>query len=351
MKNFKKIFPKLLIVLVIMIVIIIVFLSLNDISEIAKTLREVRVPWLLAGVGVLFLYLFFYPLSLYLLGKTKDEESVSFPNAMMIGSMEYFFNGITPFSAGGQPFQIYAYNQIGVKPHRSSGIILLNFVATQLSIVLLCLISLIYYPKLTMNKVYLKVMIWIGLAMNLFILFLFVSVGISKTLRNWITRLVHWFLNLKIFKGKLSKYVEGFENYCDGAQSTFKALSKEKGKFCCCVLFKLISFILYYMIPFFILKALSIEVGASDIILITAMTTFSIAMTCYIPTPGAAGGIEFAFQSLFITILPQISSSIAASGVLLWRFITYYLLMFISFIIYLLFEWIVKRRNNQANEA
>ncbi len=352
MHNFKKLLPKIILVLILLIVILIVFLSLNDIQEIGKVLKEVKLGWLFAGIGFLFLYMLFYPLSLYLLGRSKTLKSVSFPDAMMIGSMEYFFNGITPFSAGGQPFQIYAYSQIDVPPHRSSGIILMNFVATQLSIVLLCLASLFYYEKLTMNLVYLKVMIWIGLAMNIFILGLFVSVGVSKTLRNLLTRFVRWFLNLKLFKGKLSKYVEGFENYCDGAQSTFKSLSKEKLKFVNCVLLKLVAFILYYMIPFFILKALSIEIGVADLALITAMTTFSIAMTCYIPTPGAAGGIEFAFQSLFVTILPSISSSVAASGVLLWRFITYYLLMLISFIIYLIFEGLVKKRNNiKQNEA
>ena len=77
------------------------------------------------------------------------------------------------------------------------------------------------------------------------------------------------------------------------------------------------------------------------------MTTFSIAMTCYIPTPGATGGIEFAFRQLFVTVIPAISGSIATSGLLLWRFITYYFLMLVSFIVYLIFEEVVARRHKR----
>ncbi|MDE7100946.1 MAG: flippase-like domain-containing protein, partial [Anaeroplasmataceae bacterium] len=295
----------------------------------------------------LCIYLFLYPLSLYILGKSKLEDGISFKDSMMIGSTEYFFNGITPFSSGGQPFQVYAYSQIGVKLYRSTGIILINFVASQLSIVILCLLSLFYYEKLTMDVVYLKVMIIVGLVMNVFILTFFTVLGVSKTIRKWIIRFVNWLFHLKIFKGKLDKAIVSFENYCDGAQKTFKALITQKLKFFLCVLFKLLAFIVFYTIPFFILKSLSIEVVASDLALIIAMTTFSIAMSCYIPTPGAAGGIEFAFQSLFVTILPQITQSVAVSGVLLWRLITYYLVLVFSLIIYIIFEANVQKKNKK----
>ena len=104
------------------------------------------------------------------------------------------------------------------------------------------------------------------------------------------------------------------------------------------------------MIPFFILKALRIEVALNQLLLITAMSTFAIAMTCYIPTPGASGGIEFAFQSLFVSAIPAISPSIATSGLLLWRFITYYFLMLVSFIMYIIFEQVVARRNRKEKK-
>lgn len=344
MQKLKKHLPKIILVAAMLIIVLIVIFSLNDIHEIGKVLKNVNWIWLWAAIGMLLLYILVYPLALCILGKSKKEESISFKDSYMIATTEYFFNGITPFSSGGQPFQIYAYNQLGVPLHRSSGIILLNFVASQTALVVLCILAFFYYPKLTMDVVYLKVMIFVGLFINVFILLLFIAVGISKTLRKLATRFVQWFFNLKIFKGKMNKKILSFESYCDGAQETFKALVAQKGKFTLCIVTKIIAFICYYCIPFFILKALNIEVGVADIAIIVAMTTFAVAMTCYIPTPGSAGGIEFAFQSLFVTLLPQISATVAISGVLLWRFITYYLLMLISFIVYLIFESYVSHK-------
>ncbi|MDE5546412.1 MAG: flippase-like domain-containing protein, partial [Anaeroplasmataceae bacterium] len=275
---------------------------------------------------------------------------IKYRDSLMIGSIEYFFNGITPFASGGQPFQIYSYRKIGVSLHRASGIILMNFVICQIAVILLCIGSLFFFNELTHGVTYLKVMVIVGLVMNFLIFALFSSVGLSKTIRRILSKLVGWFLNLKIFKGKLSRYVSAFDEYCAGAQATFKALLSQKLKFFTCILFKLLGLLCYYSIPFFILLSLGIEVAPSNLALVIAMTTFSIAMTCYIPTPGATGGIEFAFRQLFVTVIPTISGSIATSGLLLWRFITYYFLMLVSFIVYLIFEQVVARRNKKEQK-
>lgn len=335
--NLKKIFPKLFLFLVITIVLIILLFSLNDISEIGKVLGNVSWSWLIWGLVSLLLYILMNPLALYLLGRNKNEKPVSFKDSMLIGTIEYFFNGITPFSSGGQPFQVYSYNKIDVKPSRSTGILLMNFVTFQIALVMMCIYSLFFYNELTHGEIALKIMVVIGLVMNTLILTLFASLGLSKTVRNLLSKLVSWFCNLKIFKGKLEKFIVTFDNYCNDAQRTFKALLEDKLKFIACIFIKLLSLICNYLIPFFILKALNVEVTISQIPMIIAMTTFAIAMTCYIPTPGSSGGIEFAFQSLFAT-LATMSSSVVVSGMLLWRFITYYLLILISFIVYLIFE-------------
>ncbi|MDE7161955.1 MAG: flippase-like domain-containing protein [Anaeroplasmataceae bacterium] len=348
--NLKKILPKLILFLIVTIVVIIVILSLNDISEIGSTLKNVDIRWLLVAFLFLFLYMAFYPLPLYFLGKSKEEKNVSFLDTGMIGTMEYFFNGITPFSSGGQPFQIYSYSKVGVSFHRASGIILMNFVICQISVLILCLGSLFYFNELTQGTLHLQIMIGVGLGMNLLITSLFCSVGLSKHVRNLLSKFVGWILNWKIFKGKLARFEVSFQEYCAGAQSTFKALLSQKLKFVGCIFLKLIGLLAYYMIPFFILRALRIEVELKQLLLITAMSTFAIAMTCYIPTPGATGGIEFAFQSLFVTAIPAISPSIATSGLLLWRFITYYFLMLVSFIVYIIFEQVVARRNRKEKK-
>lgn len=345
----KKLLPKLIIFLVLTIVVVVVILSLNDIEKIGEVLKNVHIGWLAVAFSFLVLYMIFYPMPLIFLGRSKTEGNIPCKDTAMIGSIEYFFNGITPFSSGGQPFQLYAYRQVGVSLHRSSGIILMNFVICQVSVVILCLASLFFFNDLTQGRLYLQIMIGVGLGINLLILSLFCSVGLSKRIRHILSKIVGWFLNWKIFKGKLSRFEGAFDEYCNGAQTTFKSLFTQKFKFFYCVVFKIIALLSYYMIPFFILKALRIEIGVEKLPLIVAMTTFSIAMTCYIPTPGATGGIELAFRELFVAVIPSMNIAVATSGLLLWRFITYYFLMLVSFIIYLIFEQIVAIRKRRAN--
>lgn len=349
-ETIKKLLPKLILFLILTIVVIVVILSLNDISKIGEVLKNVHMGWLAVAFAFLLLYMIFYPMPLVFLGRSKEEGNIRWIDTAMIGSMEYFFNGITPFASGGQPFQIYSYSKVGVSLHRSSGIILMNFVICQISVVILCLGSLFFFNELTQGTLYLQIMIGVGLGMNLLILALFCSVGLSKNLRNLLSRFVGWFLNRKIFKGKLSRFEASFNEYCTGAQRTFKSLLRQKIKFILCIVVKLIGLLAYYMIPFFILKALRIEVGVDKLPIIVAMTTFSIAMTCYIPTPGATGGIELAFRELFASIIPAMSTAVATSGLLLWRFITYYFLMLISFIIYLIFEQVISYRHRKQKK-
>ena len=188
--DMKKMFPKIFLFLVVTIVLVILIFSLNDISEIGKVLETVSWKWMIYAFGLLLVYVIINPLSLYLLGKSKTFKNVSFKDSIMIGTVEYFFNGITPFSSGGQPFQVYAYNKIGVKPSRSTGILLMNFVTFQIALVFMCLLSLIYYKDLTHGQTALKIMVIIGLAMNTFILLLFSSLGLSKTVRSILSKIV-----------------------------------------------------------------------------------------------------------------------------------------------------------------
>lgn len=56
----------------------------------------------------------------------------------------------------------------------------------------------------------------------------FLSLGISKTMRNLLFKLVSFILRRKIFKGRLERFVFSFEEYCKGAQRTFQSLMQQK---------------------------------------------------------------------------------------------------------------------------
>ncbi len=94
----------------------------------------------------------------------------------------------------------------------------------------------------------------------------------------------------------------------------------------------------YYAITFYVLRAFNIAVSYADLFFVICGTSFAITACVFIPTPGGSGGIEFAFTSIFVFIASGITKDLGASGMLLWRILTYYGLMLLSFIFYLILE-------------
>lgn len=342
MKKNKGLVIKISFFVIVTIILISVIVTNNDLSDIGSVLKNANYSWLLIGLGALGAYILINAISFYILGY-KKEENLGFFEFFKICSTEYFFNGITPFSTGGQPFQVYAFTQDGVKPSRATGIVLMNYVCYQLCICILCVLSFYYFDFLKQSIPNAISLVFIGLFINLLILLLFLNLGISNTFRKGLTKLIHWIVSFKCFKGKLITFEDKFISYCNDAQTTCKEVLHLKFRFFFSVIFKLLGLIVYFSMPFFILKALNISISPSQIPFICAMTTVAISMTCFIPTPGASGGIEFAFKAIFSGIV-GVSAQAAVYGMLLWRFYTYYLLMLISFGIYILFTFQAKKK-------
>ena len=64
----------------------------------------------------------------------------------LFGMSEHFFNGITPFATGGQPFQIYALSKKKVDLSTSTGLLMMNFIIHMCASNLFALISL-FFPN------------------------------------------------------------------------------------------------------------------------------------------------------------------------------------------------------------
>ncbi|MGN0819103.1 MAG: YbhN family protein [Christensenellaceae bacterium] len=334
MKQKKSMAPKIIYFAIISIAVIIVVFSVGDIGQIMNAVKNAKPQWVIATVGVLLAYILLNQLPLFILGRA-DNKKLKFSDALMIGTTEYFFNGITPFASGGQPFQIYSFSRIGVRASKGTGVVLINYVCYQTSIVLFCLLSLIFYPRISTIPG-IKVIIAVGIIINVLVLAVFLGIGFSATTRRILEKIVYWFLSWKIFKGRFENKKVTFDNYCRDVQASVKGVFEYKFRFFVSLVLKFLSLVLYFAIPFFILKALNVQISYAEIPFICAMTTFAIAMSCFIPTPGSSGGIEFAFNTLFSAI-PGVTD-VAFAGMILWRFFTYYLLMVVSFIVYLIFE-------------
>ena len=121
-------------------------LSFQDIGEIFGVLSEADPVYVLCAFAVLFLYAALYPLTVCILVRANGYNT-SFGRSYAIGMTEHFFNGITPFATGGQPFQVYAFSKAGVRPADSTGVLLMNFIIHMVVTNLFAACSLFYYGR------------------------------------------------------------------------------------------------------------------------------------------------------------------------------------------------------------
>lgn len=320
----------------IFILLLIIFLT-TDINEIENAFKQIHVGYLFAAIGLTFLYFLLYPLTLCLLAKVKKCK-INMLDTYLIGNTEHFFNGITPFATGGQPFQVYSFSRLGVKASASTGILIMNFIIHMFVTNIFALLSLAIYPKLISAVGNLLPMVIIGFVMNFLSFAIVILLASSKKVANFLVLLLTKLGKIKFLSKLINPTIPGFKKYCEDTQSAFKELFKHKWTALACFFVRSITMFVYYAITFYILRAFNIAVSYSDLFFVICGTAFAITACVFIPTPGGSGGIEFAFTSIFVFIASGITKDFGASGMLLWRILTYYGLMLLSFMFYLILE-------------
>lgn len=332
------------------IAILLIFLTANDIGEIFSTLGTADVKYIWICIALLAAYAVLYPLTTCILTKSRGCN-ISFGKTYSIAMIEHFFNGITPFSTGGQPFQVYEFKKAGVKAADSTGVLLMNFIIMMIVTNAFALCSLIYFSRFV-TTVSMLVIAIVGFTMNFLVLFFMIALATSKKLRNGLFRLAGFFCRFKWIKKLVGNRLESFGEYLDNAQAAFKELVSKKGVFVLCLLVRAVTMALYYSITFYILKALHIDVSYNDFFFIMCGTSFAITAVVFVPTPGSSGGIEFAFSSVFTSLAGgAITSSVAYSGMLIWRLLSYYLMLAVSFLFYVGIEIDASGKKKRAASA
>src|SRR5574344_2194517 len=95
--------------------ILVLYFSLKDnFSVVMKYILNMNIWWILYSLLLMFIYWFYKSLIIkkYVNYYNKDY---TFMKAFKLEAESMFFNGITPFSSGGQPFQVLMLKKDGVR--------------------------------------------------------------------------------------------------------------------------------------------------------------------------------------------------------------------------------------------
>lgn len=300
------------------------FVLKDNFSQVVETLFRSNIGWILIALLCFCVYMIFDTLSTYGIIKIYKKD-VTFKFALYLGIINKFFCGITPLSSGGQPMQIYELKKKGVPVSTGANIEVQAYMMFQIALMLLAILSVIfdgifhffqYVPVL-------QQMMIAGFVINLVILLVLLFVSFSKNFNKAVVGGVISFLAkfglIKNKKAKIEKWNSACQNYYENGQ----ALLRNKRVFVRGVVYQLIALTIYYLLPIFIAFA----IGCADnlnVINVFAASSYVFVMGCYVPIPGASGGMEAGFMGFFGNF---VEGSALSVFVLLWRGITYYLPM------------------------
>lgn len=325
MKNIKK---NSFILLSITLVVLICILK-DDLPDILETLKNANLVWLLAAVICFFLSLAFEAKAYQDIIKGYQFE-YSFKKSYRMLLITKFFNGITPFSSGGQPMQVYLLKKDGIRLTKATNIIIQNFIIYQAALVVLGIFAILinYYFKLFASVALLRKLVTIGFIMNTLVMLGLIVISFSNRFNHFIIQKGINILNrLKLLKNKEvteQKWNEKVDDFHEGAEYL------KKNKLLCTKAFfyNIIYLTLSYVMPYFVILALSktIPTGVTPLKVICA-SAYVLIIGSFVPIPGASGGIEYGYLRFFGNF---IKGSLLKASLLIWRTISYYVPMIVG---------------------
>lgn len=331
MQEFLKKYKKNIILVIIFAFIVYFYIvSKNDMSLFMEKFNQINLFWLLLAFVLMLMYWVIESHIFNIFIKLYDK-TFSLWKTIKLVLATTFFNNITPFASGGQPFQIYYLSKTTTKSSDAISITMLNYIVFQIATIIIGLFFLItkyfYFRELLGDYAFL---IPIGFLCTLFITVLLGSLAMSR-------RIYHVFFDLVL--GKISKWKifrrfnieakkQGLIEYVNQFSGESKTLFKNKMLMISTIIYNFIKILIFYSIPILILLSIGEKVDG-NIMNILAVSSFTMMFIAYIPIPGSTGAAEGSFHTL-ISVFYQESSVLFC--LLLWRMATYYLGLIVGYI-------------------
>jgi len=324
----KTVTKKINIVVLIIITILVLYFSLKDnFKEVVNQILTMNYIYLLIAFIFLFIFLIFKSLSMYSFCKKINKE-FKFIQAIQLVLRTQFFNAVTPFATGGQPYQIYYLKQCGIDYASSTSIVLENFIVYQIALVILGIIALVVNNifNLFNNNILLTRLITLGFIINAAVIVIMFIVAFSKKMNKKLISLgIKILTKLKLVKNKEEKLKE-WDNNINRFHKGALRLLEDKKTFIGNILYNFIALCSLYIIPLFIMYSMGVfNVMNAAIAVITS--AYVMIIGSFVPIPGGSGGLEFGFVNFYGNF---ITGSKLSALMLVWRFITYYFCMILG---------------------
>ncbi len=340
----KKIRKILLIVLFIIINVgVIIYTILGDFSNsdsisIKDVLKIFKDNWyyLLYAVFCFLAYILCRSLT-YMIMMKSTTGKFNFGLCLAVVVQGKYYDSITPFATGGQPFQIYYLQKKNLPGGVAISLPLGEYIINSFSFVLLSIIAVILnFTNLFDTSAFISNGILIiaiaGIFFNCLFPVIFLIFCISEKACQKLIKVVVGFLKLCRLTKKPDELYQKIIFKLEQNSQCIKEMALKK-RIIVCFIFAILSNLALCSIVFFSLKTFSYNNDSNFItewLHVLILAFFIHNASAIMPTPGNAGAADLSFYWLFNTSLVV---GTAAAAMLTWRFISYYLFIIAGLIL------------------
>lgn len=313
-----------------------VFIALKDDDGTSFSLfANLNWGWVILLAGFMLFYYTIVGWILYRLTLSK-YPNYKFHFGVINSFIATFFHAITPGASGGQFMQVYVFRKQKVALSDAVSILWIDFILYQATMVLTVAILLLSRIKsIIAGNFHLFIFVLIGfLISGSLIIGMWLITRFSKIYNFVMTKGVNWAFRLKIVKdealtiSKIKATIQRFETELESFKS-------EKGLIFQVIIANIFRLLLAFSFPYLCAYVLKLPVSFDQLWEIMVLTACVNMVATLFFVPGASGGTELTFLALFTGLFGAVA---ARSLMLVWRFFSYYFMMIISGIVFMVFK-------------
>ncbi len=315
----------------------------HEIEQILGSLAALRARWIAGGAVMVLVYIVTQAFALQIPLRAFGQH-ISLWRSVRYVLIGAYFSAITPSSTGGQPMQLYYMASDGLGVNYSTLTLLTANISYQIVVIAYGVVMLAVRRSFVTESVNLmKAFIIYGYIIAILLLGMLVLVLYSTPVaERVIVFVIRVLVKLRIIKNPQIVY-EQAERQINEYKSSVKLLREKPGVFYSVLLFTIVGVTAMYAIPFFIYRAFGLSAySLLDLLAVQAILFIAVA---YMPVPGSVGVSEKGFMSLFHIFFPP---GMLVSAMLIFRGLTYYLLLIFGGVTVILVQVGKARRKQTA---
>ena len=235
-----------------------------------------------------------------------------------------FYDYITPFGAGGQPFAAYLMTKKGVHGGTATAVVISAFLLQQFSFIILCIVSLILSFSLITPAV--KVMALVGLFFYVLVpVAVFVFSIMPKATTKIVAGVIRFGHKIRLVRNP-DRLIKKAIGVISKNTKCLKSIGQHKLMFVFAVLCALLSQLALVSIAYFTLRTFGYDNpnvgGMGEWLEMIQIVIILYSSVSFIPTPGNAGASEVSF---FFIFRDNLQGGLGFTAMLTWRILCFYL--------------------------